>query len=146
MGRPCTVCAHDRRDEIDRELVDGTAAGEIAGNTGLSRSAIDRHRDHIPQAVARARDVAEIARAEGLLAYTVALTERAMLLLEGAEADGDRKTAIAAVREVRECLRLLNTLRPQPVPDMAMVAEILASELEPTMLRRIRVALQEVGL
>ncbi len=82
------------------------------------------------------------------MAYAVALTERAMRLLEGAEAEGDRRTAIAAVREVRECLRLLNTLRPQPVPDMAMamVAEILASELEPTMLRRIRVALQEVGL
>ena len=143
MGRHCSVCAHDRRDEIDRALVDGTAAGEIASSTGLCRSAIDRHRDHIPQAVAQARDVAEIARAEGLLAFAVSLTEHAMRLLEGAEADGDRRTAIAAVREVRECLRLLNTLRPQPVPNMAMVAQVLASELEPTMLRRIRVALQE---
>ncbi len=69
-----------------------------------------------------------------------------MRLLEGAEADGDRRTAIAAVREVRECLQLLNTLRPQPVPGMGEVAEILASELEPTVLRRIRVALSEAGL
>ena len=52
----------------------------------------------------------------------------------------------ASVRAVRECLRLLNTLRPQPVPDMAMVAEVLASELEPTTLRRIRLALRKAGL
>jgi hypothetical protein len=113
---------------------------------GLSRSAIDRHRGHIPQAVARARDAAEMARAEGLMAYAVALTERAMQLLEEAEADGDRKTAIAAVREVQECLRLLNTLRPQPVPEMAVVAEVLASELDARTLCRIRLALREAGL
>jgi len=147
MPRPCSVCLHPDRDQIDHALVDGKTALEVAGNAGLSRSAVDRHgRDHIRETVARASQIAEIARGDGILAHAVGLTERAARLLDAAEEAGDRKTALAAVRETRECLRFLDALRPQPDSEREQLVAILGRVLEPADRVRVADALEMAGL
>jgi hypothetical protein len=44
MSRPCSVCAHPRRAEIDRALVKEVAERTLAKEFSLSRSAINRHK------------------------------------------------------------------------------------------------------
>jgi len=147
MPRPCSVCLHVDRDRIDRDLVDGKTALEVAGNAGLSRSAVDRHgRDHIPQSIAKARDIAEIARGDGLLAHAVGLTERAARMVDDAEEAGDRKMALVALRETRECLRFLDSLRPQPDSERDRLVAILGRVVEPADRVRVADALERAGL
>jgi len=40
----CSVCSHANRKEIDLALVRGTSLRDIAGQFGVSRSAVDRHK------------------------------------------------------------------------------------------------------
>ncbi len=54
--------------------------------------------------------MAELSRLDGLLADLRRLWQRAEHLGKDAEQDGDRRSALAAVREARECLALLAKL------------------------------------
>jgi len=44
MGRVCTVCQHEDLNKIDVWIVSGVSSLEIARRTGLSGSAVRRHR------------------------------------------------------------------------------------------------------
>ena len=44
--RPCTVCARSDREAIDRALATRTLRS-LAAETGLSRSALQRHKAHV---------------------------------------------------------------------------------------------------
>lgn len=112
MPQRCTVCAHKERDTIDRLLVRQARANRaIALRYGLVHTSLRRHRDnHLPAKLARAQAASELVRADQLLAELQDLHERARLMLEDAEAAGDLKTALSAVREARGCLELLAKL------------------------------------
>jgi hypothetical protein len=43
MGRLCSVCSHDKLDEIDKALAAGEAARQVAGRYDLSARAVQRH-------------------------------------------------------------------------------------------------------
>lgn len=60
MPQTCTICQHNRREEIDRALVDGESFRNIAQRTGTSTTALHRHKtQHIPKSLALARETAE---------------------------------------------------------------------------------------
>jgi hypothetical protein len=60
MPQTCTVCRHERREEIDRALVDGEAVHNIAKRTGTSTTARHRHKtQHIPKTLVLAKETAE---------------------------------------------------------------------------------------
>jgi hypothetical protein len=111
-GRPCSVCAHSRRQVIDRALVEGEADTQISAKfRGLSDDAVRRHREsHLPATLSRARQAAEVARADGLLAQVQNLKARAAAILDTAEAAGDLRTALGGIREARGCIELLGRL------------------------------------
>src|SRR4051812_18031889 len=55
MARACTVCTHPKRDSVERAMVDGATYREISGQYGLSRSALERHKnDHLARVLAAA--------------------------------------------------------------------------------------------
>ena len=59
MARPCTICRHPDRGEIDRALVRGEPFRDIGSRTATTKDSLARHkRDHIPQLI-EARDEAE---------------------------------------------------------------------------------------
>jgi hypothetical protein len=108
MPRVCTVCAHPKRHDIDRALVEGSTYRTIADRFGLSETALKRHKkDHLPSRVAKAKAAEEVAVADDLLAQIKALRNRAIVILQKAEAAGDYRTALAGIREARGCIETL---------------------------------------
>jgi hypothetical protein len=47
MPKPCSVCIHKNREEIDRSLMGGVAYRTLAAQYGLSASALCRHMRHL---------------------------------------------------------------------------------------------------
>lgn len=111
MARTCTVCIHDERDAIDRALVAGASYRDVAGQHGLSKSAVERHKaEHIPGALVQAHAAEETANADTLLGKIAALETDAKRIGRSAETARDYRTAIAAVRELIRIVELLAKL------------------------------------
>lgn len=110
--RTCTVCRHPNRDEIDAALLAGEPERSIAARFGsLSRGGVQRHRAlHIPTALTKGQDALEVARADNLIAQLGSLHDRAEAILTQAEAAGELRTALSAIRELRGNLELLAKL------------------------------------
>ncbi len=111
MPRTCTICAHPDRPAIDAALVAGEAYRHIAARFGTSTGALQRHKDeHLPAALVLASEAGQVAHADDLLAQVRDLQRRTLGILDGAEKAGDRRTALAAIREARGNLELLGRL------------------------------------
>ena len=68
MPRRCTVCDHPERHGIDEALVSGTPYRSVAKRSGLSESAVYRHKgDNLPAHLFKARKPEEMAQADNCL-------------------------------------------------------------------------------
>ena len=111
MPRTCTVCRHPERAVIDGALVAAEPFRVVARRTGLSDTALFRHKNnHIPLTLRIATQAVEVARADDLLVQVHDLRERAVTLLETAEEAGNLRVALQGIREVRSCIELLARL------------------------------------
>ncbi|MDQ3397871.1 MAG: hypothetical protein M3511_08900 [Deinococcota bacterium] len=110
MPRVCTICNHEARDKIDAALLAGEALRDIAGHFSVSKSALSRHAEHLPAHLIKAQEAAEVAQADSLLEQVKSLQSRALVILDKAEAAGDLRTALSAIREARGNLKLLAKL------------------------------------
>ena len=107
MGRTCTICKHPERGIIEDALLAGTPFRNIAKRSGISITALHRHKhDHMPESLAKA-EAAEQVRADDLLEQVRHLQEKALSILATAEQAGDMRTALQAIREARGNLELL---------------------------------------
>ena len=106
MPRKCSLCIHDRRQEIEQALLSGDSYRTIAQRFTVSRDAVVRHRKHLPAALAHARELKEVAHGDSLLAQLRELTLEAQRLKVKAERSGDYRTALAAVRELTRLVEL----------------------------------------
>ena len=128
MPRTCTICRHKAREAIDAALVAREPFRDIAGQHGISKSALVRHSDdHIPAALMKAQAATEAAQADALLAQVVDLRDKALGILTHAESAKNWPAAIGAVREARGCVELLGKLagqlRDAPTINLFMTAE-----------------------
>ena len=128
MPRTCTICRHDEREAIDAALVARKPFRDIAGQHGVSKSALVRHSDdHIPAELMKAQAATEAAQADALLAQVVGLRDKALGILGKAEGSNDLRVAIAAIHEARGCVELLGKLagqlRDAPTINLFMTAE-----------------------
>lgn len=135
MPRPCTICSHPRRAEIDAALASGASLADVVAQFGLpSRTSLHRHQHshlgrtvtfHMPPTVPVApaggvQPVATLdasAELERLFARAVAGPDRSLqdfahLTLDGlahvyaaANATGDLGVAVRALRELRALLQ-----------------------------------------
>ena len=112
MPRRCTICDSERREEIDRVLVEGkTSFRRIASLCDVSEASVRRHAAaHLPEALAAAVDAERVANGDDLLRQVRDLQQRAVAILERAEEGGDHRVALGAIREARSCLELLGRL------------------------------------
>jgi hypothetical protein len=132
MPRPCSICKHPDRDAIDRRLVNGDPLPEITALFRVSDDALTRHKaKHIPPALAKASEAAEVAQADTLLREVKALRAKAYSLLLQAEHAGDLRTALQGVREARGCLELLAKLEGK-VSDAPVVNVLVNPEWHQT--------------
>lgn len=96
---------------MDRALVRREPKRRIAASHGLTETALGRHeRAHLPRALVAAHAAREAASADALLAETMAMQGKALDLMARAEAEGDIRGAIVALREARECVALRGKL------------------------------------
>jgi hypothetical protein len=115
-GRPCTICQHPKRDEIDKLLApsDANFAAISRQFAGISEDALKRHTEsHIAASLVKAEDIKEVTEANALLADIRSLREKATTILEKAETAGDLKTALLGIREARGCIELLAKVEGQ---------------------------------
>lgn len=91
-------------------MVAGRTLRDVAGRFGLSRSAVHRHQEHIPQALAKARNARHVAEAGTLLWRVEALICDCHTIAQKAQRARDWRAAVSALREVRVCLELLGDL------------------------------------
>lgn len=111
MPRVCTICMRTDREGIDTALVGGNATlRDIARQHGVTKDALSRHRSHITEALAKATEAGEVAKADDLLARIRELEAQAKGIQAKAEKAGDLKTALAAVREQTRIIELLARL------------------------------------
>ncbi len=124
-GRICTICTHAERSAIDAAIVAGASCRDIAGRYGVSKTAVSRHAgDHLPATLAQAQAATEVAQADDLLSQVRGLQAKTLDILRQAEAGGDLRTALAAIREARENVLLFAKLEafvalPQTIVEVA---------------------------
>ena len=107
MPRKCTICEHEQVNEINKKIIQGETFRNIAKQYSLNYQAVYRHKEHIPEAMTKAREAQEVAQADGLLEQVGQLQAKAWGLLSQAEAAGELRTALQGVREAKGCLELL---------------------------------------
>lgn len=108
MPKTCSVCSLSSRAEIDQALVAETPLRRVAEQYGTSATALHRHKaDHLPALLTKAHDAGEVSRADDLLGQVRDLQEKALSILVQAEAAGDLRVAVSAIREARGNLELL---------------------------------------
>lgn len=110
MAGKCSICEHPKRGEIDRALVTRSASmRNIAERFGVSTTALARHKKgHIPRLVQAAQATAGAQAATSgreLLDELATLRGRVRAILDRAEAGGELRVALQAVRELRECIK-----------------------------------------
>jgi hypothetical protein len=68
MPRTCTVCTHAQVSAIDEALLQNEPYRSVAKRFGASESALYRQQqDHLPAALVKAKDAAEVADAGSLM-------------------------------------------------------------------------------
>jgi len=88
MARPCTVCSHLKRAEIDEALLGRTSIRDVARQFEVGRNAVDRHRSHVGTLLAEAgqrRAKLEVDHGDDLLGQVKALTRDLQRALDDAK-------------------------------------------------------------
>lgn len=138
MPRTCTICSHPERTAIEKALLAGTSLRDIARRFGTTKDALDRHKAHIPPALAKSHEAKEVARADTLLAMVRSQYDRALRHIEAAERvlkqarrSKNRRDILDAIRtagvpmrEARRNVELLAKMVGQIPPDQPHITII----------------------
>ena len=112
MPRKCTVCEHEKVEEINKALLEGVSLRDLAGRYSVSKTALHRHKEsHLPAKLVKAREAQEVTKADSLLDQVIELRDKALSILAKAERAGELRTALQGVREAKGCLELLARLQ-----------------------------------
>lgn len=104
MARTCMICAHQRRERIEREILRGQSLREISAIFRVSEDSLQRHKGHIGQAIVKAAEKREESIGDSILSRLDTLYRHAEGILSGAKESGDGRLGLAANRELRETL------------------------------------------
>jgi len=128
VAMTCSICPHEQRDEIDKALVSGRSLRDMAGQFRVSKSALDRHRDHVKATLVKAAVRRETSRGATLLDRIHGLEDHARRLAMVCESEGDYRAALVGLQQIRETLRLLLDVRAAEIKDRrAASVELLQS-------------------
>ncbi len=111
LPRVCTVCSHPMREHIEEALIRSEPLRNIAEQYGISVTALHRHKgSHLPELLLRAREEEESDLAVSVYEQVEQLQRRTLAILERAEREGDLRTALLAVKELRGILALVHRM------------------------------------
>ena len=122
MPQTCSVCRHDRREEIEQGLLAGEPYRTIAARTGVSTTALHRHRkQHIPAQLVNAKDAAAEVKAESLWERLQMIKRETAAIFGEARQAGNHVMALQAMARMERQLELEVRLLVQ-LSDAAKVA------------------------
>lgn len=111
MSRTCATCIHPEHEAIDKTLLAGQPYRSVARQYEASPPSVYRHQqEHLPAAMVKAVEAAEVAHGGSLLEQLEGLQVKALGILTKAEQAGDLRTALMAVREVRGTLEVVDKI------------------------------------
>jgi transposase len=105
LPRPCSICVHPQATAIAKDLIAGVSYRDIAGRFGISKSALERHRAHIEQALAKAQNKATAkgeAEAETLLDRLKAMNSETLSILRSAKKAKNPDLALRAIARLEK--------------------------------------------
>jgi transposase-like protein len=124
MSQACSICNHDKRLEIDREIVRGISISRIAREYDVSWDSVRYHADnHLSRQLIKSQEMKEAAINGNLLNEMEDLLKRSKHILRRAEREGALNTALGAIRETRGTLELMSKIA-------VTLHQIRAQELE----------------
>jgi len=88
-------------------LVSGSSNRIISTQFGISVSAVQRHRKHIPQHLAKAKEAETVTKADNLIEDLQHLKSKALCLLEQAEKSKDLRAAASLIGQARQVIETL---------------------------------------
>ena len=144
-GQTCTVCRNEARETVDQAFVAGEPLRNIAERTGLSTTALHRHKtDHLSATLVKASVAQDEAHGSRLLEQVKGLVDEAMASIERSKEAGKEKDVLGGIREARHSLELTGRITGElresrdAAPDTALDAIIkLAAALSEAELRRM---------
>jgi hypothetical protein len=132
------VMATGTRPAMSRNASPATSAFSISSRLG--KSALHRHKLHLPAALTKAREAEQVARADGLLEQLIELTDEARRLKQKAEAKKDYRTALAAVRELCRIVELVARINGELKESQINVVNVRLDEPSATRVAEIWLA------
>ena len=106
MSRKCSICNHDRRQEIEHALLRGESHRAIAQQFTVPRGGVARHLKHVSTALTEARKLREVEDGKNILIQLRELKIQAEQLKARADRAGDTRTALLALREKTRLVEL----------------------------------------
>jgi hypothetical protein len=107
MSQTCTICRHERRDAIDRALLDGESFRSISRRTGTSTTALHRHKgQHIPRMLVLSKAAGDELHAGTLTERIRAINRETLEILREARASRNPVIALAAISRVERQIEL----------------------------------------
>lgn len=107
MARTCSVCSHLELAVIDQKIVRGVSYRDIAGQHGLSKSAVGLHAlSHVPEALARVAAAAASITGAQLVEELRGLRGVALEVLEEAREAGEHAHALSAIARLEKLTEL----------------------------------------
>lgn len=174
QGKPhsCVICDHTQRSAIDRAIMAGDSLRDIATMFKTSKDAVHRHKNGCMKigtvtATPTAeppeyRTPAEVAHNDDLRKWSRGILGKSISFMNAAEAAGDLRTAVSAVREARGCIELLGKVTGElgpssqvnvqvnnipsltTAPEWAVLMRVL--DRHPEIREELAAALKEAGL
>jgi hypothetical protein len=106
MVMTCSICNHDKRNDIDAAIINGVAQRAIADSFRVSPSAVGRHKAHIKELIESNEDL----QADKLAQEIKELQKITIDILEDAMAIKDKRSSLQAIREARSNIELIAKL------------------------------------
>lgn len=143
MPKVCSVCTHPEAEAINISLLSGRASlRDIAGKYGLSLSAVHRHKQHLPAQLVACDEGREAGNPSNVMLRIMELEKRANGIYAQATEAQDRRTALNALKELREIVtlygRLAGELQTQTIhqhlhvsPEWVSMRQTVLSVLKP---------------
>ncbi|MFZ2088783.1 MAG: hypothetical protein WAU47_09425 [Desulfobaccales bacterium] len=111
MPKPCSVCGHEARDQIDRALLAGVPYRTLAAKYNLSPSALCRHTRHLARALEVARTRQDQKFNREILDKLDLLETRLNRMFKAAAETSSYRVALDCIREYTRVLTLQEKFR-----------------------------------
>ena len=106
MPRTCTICTSEHCPAIDAALLADEPLRDIAGRWSVSKSAVARHREHLPKQLVKAQEQEDVSQAIDVVRQLKAINGATLAILKEARADKDGELALKAVDRIQRQLEL----------------------------------------